>query len=254
MKTLAICQPHYLPWPGHFRLMKEADFYVFADHVQFESGSWQCRNRIKTSTGWKWLTIPVCHSGLFGSIKNVHINNDAPWAKKHFNILSSYYGKSPYFEVYSDFFKSTYEQKWTLLSELNIHITKYLAAQLGLSPTFLKSSDLTTQGKRSHLALSICKLLKVDRYLSSIGAKEYMRQEHADVLFEKEGIQLEFLEYSTPEYPQLFGSFIKNLSFVDCLFNCGPESLKTVFDAKSAFTSSLHDVTPLEYGLNKNIA
>jgi hypothetical protein len=241
MKTVVICQPHYLPWSGYFRLMKEADCYVFADHVQFESGSWQCRNRIKTTVGWKWLTVPVCHSGLFGSIRNVQINNDTPWAKKHFNILSSCYGKAPYFEAYANFFKSTYQQKWTLLSELNIHTTKFLSAQLGLSPTFLKSSELPTSGKRSHLALSICKLLKADRYLSSIGAKEYMRQEHADELFEKEGIQLEFLEYSTPTYSQMFGSFIKNLSFVDCLFNCGPDSSKTVFDEKSAITSSLYD-------------
>jgi hypothetical protein len=234
--------------------MKEADFYVFADHVQFESGSWQCRNRIKTSIGWKWLTVPVCHQGLFGPIREVQINNDTPWAKKHFNVLSSYYGKTPYFEAYSDFFKTTYKQKWTLLSDLTIHITKFLGAQLGLSPTFLRSSDLATQGRRSHLALSICKLLNADRYLSSIGAKEYMRQEHADELFEKEGIQLEFLEYSTPEYPQMFSGFIKNLSFIDCLFNCGPESSKTVFNEKSAFTSSLYDVTPLEYGLSGNIA
>ena len=240
MRTVVISQPTYLPWTGYFRIMKEADIYVFADNVQFESGSWQCRNRIKTPTKWKWLTVPVMHSSLFCPIKDIQISNNQSWTQKHWNTLNSCYGKAPYFGTHSAFFKSLYEQKWSSLLELNIKIITYLASQLGLSPIFLRSSQLKTEGKRTHLALSICKLLAADRYVSSMGAWEYMKKEHADELFKNEGIKLEFLKYSTPTYPQLFGDFVPDLSFVDCLFNCGPDSSKIMLQENSAAFQSLH--------------
>ena len=234
MRTVAASQPTYLPWPGYFRLMKEADVFVFADHVQFENRSWQCRNRIKTPTKWEWLTVPVMHSSLFSAIKDVKISNERSWSRKHWNVLSSCYSKAPYFEEHSAFFKSVYERNWIMLAELSIQIIKYLASQLGLSPVFVRSSELKTEGRRSHLALDLCKLLKADRYVSSIGAKEYMKEENAGELFENEGIKLEFLKYTTPEYPQLFGEFIPDLSFIDCLFNCGSASSKIILNEKSA--------------------
>ena len=223
--------------------MKEADIYVFADHVQFESRSWQCRNRIKAPGKCRWLTVPVMHSSLFGQIKDVKIANDHPWRCKHWNTLNSCYAKAPYFGIYSNFFKSLYEELWTSLSELNIKIITYLASQLGLFPKFLRSSELETEGKRSHLAMNICKSLGADRYVSSIGAWEYMKEEHAEDLFEKEGIKLEFLKYSTPNYPQLFGDFIPDLSIVDCLFNCGNTASEIILQKGPATFLSLRQST-----------
>ena len=37
MTTVAINQPCYLPWRGHFALLKAADVFVFYDDVQFTS-------------------------------------------------------------------------------------------------------------------------------------------------------------------------------------------------------------------------
>ena len=79
------------------------------------------------------------------------------------------------------------------------------------------------------MLLNICKMLGADRYVSSIGAKEYMEEDGAQELFKDEEIVIEFLEYAHPVYPQLFREFVPQLSFVDCLFNCGPNSSKIVF-------------------------
>ena len=233
MRTVVISQPTYLPWLGYFYIMKEADVFVFLDSVQYARQSWQCRNRIKAPRDWMWLTIPIKHDTMFRAIKDVEIDNSSSWALKHWNSIKACYGRAPYFDAYSGFFKSVYEKQWTMLSDLDIHVIKYLARQLGLSPLFLRSSELNVDGKRSHLVLSICKLLGANRYVSSIGAKEYMAQDHAEELFGNEGIVIEFVDYEHPTYPQLFGDFIPNLSFVDCLFNCGPDSPRIVFGEKA---------------------
>src|SRR3990170_7183446 len=227
MKTVVISQPTYLPWLGYFYIMNEADTYVFLDDVQFERRSWQFRNRIKSPTKWIWLTVPTHHKGLC-QIKDVEIDNTKPWTRKHWNALKACYGKAPFFELYSPFFQSVYETEWIMLADLNIHIITYLASQIGLRPAFVRSSQLDVGGKRTELLLNICKILNADRYVSSIGAKEYMIEDDFENLFKNEGITVEFLEYKHPIYSQLFGDFIPNLSFVDCLFNCGPDLPKIV--------------------------
>ena len=238
MRTIVISQPTYLPWTGYFRIMKEADVYVFLDNVQFEQRSWQSRNRIKSAEKFAWLTIPTHHDSQ-SKISDVEIDNSKAWKRQHLNAIKTSYGKAPYFANYSSFFKSLYEMNWTELPLLNIYLIKYFATQLGLSPIFVRASKLGLEGKRTTLLLDICKMFGADRYVSSIGAKNYMEADGAKQIFEKEGIKVEFLEVSHFSYPQLFGEFIPELSIVDLLFNCGPNSSKILFDNDTAVFSEL---------------
>lgn len=227
MRTAVISQPTYLPWLGYFRIMKEADIYVFLDNVQFEKRSWQCRNRIKSVNKWIWVTVPT-RSKQGTLLKDVEIDNTKPWQRQHWNAIRTCYGKAPYFGLYAPFFKSVYNTEWTKLDSLNIYIIKYLASQLGLSPSFLRSSDLGVKGTRTDLLLNICTVLGADRYVTTVGSKEYMQEDGAEKLFER-CIKLEFFEYNHPVYPQLFEDFIPFLTVVDCLFNCGPKSAEVIF-------------------------
>ena len=56
---VGILQPSYLPWLGYFDQIYHADTFVLYDDVQFDKGGWRNRNRIKTSQGVQWLTVPV---------------------------------------------------------------------------------------------------------------------------------------------------------------------------------------------------
>ncbi len=58
-KRVAIVQSCYIPWKGYFDLMNSVDEFVVYDQVQYTRQDWRNRNRIKTPTGTKWLTIPV---------------------------------------------------------------------------------------------------------------------------------------------------------------------------------------------------
>ena len=238
MRTVVISQPTYLPWTGYFRIMKEADVYVFLDNVQFEKRSWQSRNRIKSAKELGWLTIPTHHSSQ-SRISDVEIDNSKQWMRQHFNAIKTSYGKAPYFDDYCSFFKSVFEFRWTNLALLNIYLIEYFANQLGLSPIFVRASKLGLEGKRTNLLLDICKMFGANRYVSSIGAKNYMEADGAKSIFEKAGIMVDFLQVNLPKYPQLFGEFIPELSVVDLILNCGPESSKILFDENTAIISKL---------------
>jgi hypothetical protein len=69
-------QPTYLPWIGYFDLINWADTFIFLDDVEFSHQSWQHRNKIKTSDGPLWLTVPVRQNGRSEQlIQNVEICN-----------------------------------------------------------------------------------------------------------------------------------------------------------------------------------
>ncbi len=51
------------------------------------------------------------------------------------------------------------------------------------------------------------------------------------VKFEAAGLRQSYLGWEPTPYPQLFGEFVPNLSAIDLLFNCGPES-RAVIEGK----------------------
>jgi hypothetical protein len=58
-KRVAIVQSSYIPWKGYFDLINSVDEFVLFDDVQDTRRDWRNRNRIKTSAGLAWLSIPV---------------------------------------------------------------------------------------------------------------------------------------------------------------------------------------------------
>ena len=59
MKKIAILQSNYIPWKGYFDIMGSVDEFVIYDEMQYTKNDWRNRNKIKTTNGLIWLTIPV---------------------------------------------------------------------------------------------------------------------------------------------------------------------------------------------------
>jgi hypothetical protein len=100
-KTCAIMQPTYIPWLGYFDLMDSVDSFVFLNDVQWAKWSWQVRNRIKTSQGGLFLTVPIkrgVKSRLETKINEAQINDTEMWREKHLKSIFVAYRKSRYFD------------------------------------------------------------------------------------------------------------------------------------------------------------
>ena len=245
MKTIAISQPTYLPWSGYFSLLNYVDVFVLLDDVQYVKRSWQNQNKIKSPDGWIWLSIPT-HSHRGDLIIDVKIDNTKPWKKTHWKSIVYNYGRAPYFNEFSPFFKSIYQDEWINLVDINIAIIKHVSSILGVNTILTRSSELDVKGKRTQMLLEVCKKLDAERYVSSIGAKDYLIKDNALELFKENHIDLRIFQYQHPIYPQLFGDFISHLSVIDCIFNCGSGSKEILLDPNLRSFSSIEDISSSE--------
>ncbi|MBW2319331.1 MAG: WbqC family protein [Deltaproteobacteria bacterium] len=224
-RTIGILQPGYLPWLGFFEQVYRCDVFVLYDDVQFEKGSWRNRNRIKTSMGLQWLTVPVLLKGLdFPLIKNVVINSSVPWQKKHIKSIIQNYFKTPFFETYADGLFKIISRSWKYLVDLDIELIHWLAKQLDIKTVIRLSSDLNISGSNVQRLIDIIHALNGNCFYEGSAGENYI-----DVsLFERSGISVTFQDYKHPVYPQLYGEFLSHLSIIDLLFNCGSDSLKVL--------------------------
>ena len=92
-------QPTFLPWLGYFSLIDSVDKFVFLDVVQFESRSWQQRNRIMINYEARWVTVPTTLPyGKSTPINQVLINIEHYSGLKVLKTLKPAYGNKPGFE------------------------------------------------------------------------------------------------------------------------------------------------------------
>jgi hypothetical protein len=226
---VVVMQPTYLPWLGYFDLIDQSDLFVFLDSVQFEKQSWQQRNRIKTSQGPLWLTVPV-YQNLSQNISDVCINNKERWKNKHWMSLKMNYIRSRFWTEYSAILKKVYTQDWNLLLDLNIHLIEVICQIIGIRYNFIRTSQIKEiSGKKSDLLISTCKALNADVYLSPQGSRAYLQ---SDKKFKDHGISLKFHQYKHPIYPQLYGEFIPYLSLIDLVMNTGNDALDFIVSGR----------------------
>lgn len=222
MKKVAILQSNYIPWKGYFDIIAAVDEFIFYDDMQFTNRDWRSRNKIKTPSGLQWLTVPV------GKDTNRRIRDviipDNRWQKKHWRTLQANYRRAPYFQEIADWLAPLYlDVNYENLSELNRKLIASVCNYLEIQTKVSNSWDYQLiQGKTERL-VDLCKQAGGTEYISGPAAKDYIE----DRYFDEAGIKLSWFNYSGyPEYPQLWGEFVHDVSILDLLFNCGKDARK----------------------------
>lgn len=227
MRKIAILQPNYIPWKGVFDLISRVDVFVFYDDVQYTAKDWRSRNRIRTAHGDLWLTVPVLTKGRRDQrICDAVIDLASNWQGKHYKALRANYQKARYFRNYEYLLEEIYlNRTWSNLADLNIFATKLIAAALGIEAEWHRSKDLGQSGsKNGERAINLCRSLGCDHFINGPSARAFMNAE----LFRENGIELDYISYSYPEYEQLHQPFLHQVTVLDVLFNCGPDARKLV--------------------------
>jgi hypothetical protein len=232
MKRIVILQPGYLPWLGFFDLMFKADVFVILDDVQYTKRDWRSRNRIKTTDGVIWLTVPVRAKGSRDKrIKDIEIDNAQDWARKHIRSIATFYKSARFYGEVMPVIERIYKKEFKYLIDLDLALTFEICQFLSLEREIVFSSKLGTESSKDDKLLSICMRLGGTHYLSGNAAKGYLRER----IFEEDRISVEWHNYVHPYYRQLWVEkvgFVSHLSAIDLLLNHGRESLEILTGKK----------------------
>jgi len=224
MRTVAIHQPEFMPWMGFFHKMRTCEVYIVLDHVQFKKRYFENRNRIVSRAGETlWIGVPVRSKGRYTQqLADVEIDEDGRWQHKLLERVRHAYGRSAFFEqYYDDLAQTVIGKNYGGLVELNVSLIEFFRRHLGIDTPMVYSSSLDAQGyKGSRLILELCMRAGAKRYLCGASGKDYLVEED----FAQAGIEIDYLNYSPPVYPQLCPEHVSHLSSIDLLFNSGPEA------------------------------
>lgn len=232
---VAIHQPHFLPWLGYLHRMAQADLFVLLDHVQFERRNYQNRTLIRMNDEGRWLTVPVVQHSQKERIVDKEVDNRLDgtkwWADNHVSTLRHAYRQAPFFEKYSEQIKTLFATRWDKLAQINQASLDLLRDAFGITTKLVRSSELDVEGARGDLILNICKAVGADTLIAGMGgSRGYLDIEG----FQREGVRIAFHEWTHPEYPQCAdrknaAPFLKGLSAIDMLLNCGERSRTLLF-------------------------
>ena len=219
---LTIMQPAYLPWLGYFDRLLKSDCFVLLDHVSMDRNSktkFTNRNRIRTSQGASWLTVPIQTSGMQGNcpISQLTIQKDSPWKRKHLASIRENYARSSHVLDHIDFLDDAYSREWDSLSSLCDHLTTWMMNTIGLDIEVIRSSDMKLT--LIDLILEICQGFDPP----SIYLVHWARLPRCE-RFEN-SIEVLFHDYEHPEYSQAWPGFESHMSCLDLILNHGDTSL-----------------------------
>ena len=222
---IAVLQPGYLPWLGFFDQENSVDLFVLYDDVQYDRRGWRNRNRVKTPDGSVWLTVPVIQKGKYEQIiRDVKIDNERPWRKKHLGTVKGFYKQAPYFNTLYPEFRELIERDWEYLWELDLALIKWMNSRIGIETEIKLASELNITGQKSERLLEICRKPGANEYYSGAAARHYLDLE----IFRNAGIDVYFQEYVHPKYPQLHGDFLSHMSALDLMMIVLPESKRII--------------------------
>ena len=238
-KIVAIHQPNYLPWLGFFSKIRHSDCFIILDNAEYAKNSVTNRNKIRTKSGWCYLTIPIDRKFYGAKIHNVRLPIDKRWMGNHWKTIKHNYAKADFFSLYQDFFEGLYQRDFEYLWQINEELIFYLFGCFETNVEVLRASELNVSPdlRRTDLLIALLKSAGAGTYLSGPSGRDYLDFPK----FAQNSIALEFFEFQHPVYKQRYAGFEPGMAAIDLLFNMGTkagEFIKVSGQARKPTTSS----------------
>ena len=110
------------------------------------------------------------------------------------------------------------------LSELNQKALEFVSNYIGYRRRFLRSSEFGFKSHKSELVLDLIKAVGGTSYITGWGARDYLDHE----LLDRNGINVEYMDYQLSPYPQLHGPFCPYVSILDLIANVGSSAFQWI--------------------------
>lgn len=228
---IAIMQPYIFPYIGYFQLINAVDKFVFYDDVNYIKGGWINRNQILLNGKKNLFTIPLKNASSFQTISEtlIHTNLYLIWKKKFLKSLEQSYKKAPFFDSVYPLIQQTFEANHTTITDLCIDSIKQVSNYIALEVVFETSSEKYPETKgmeKAERLIKICQSNQINTYINPAGGKELYQKN----TFNKQGIDLFFIENQLTPYPQFNNDFVSGLSIIDVLMFNNKEDIKKMLN------------------------
>lgn len=219
---VAVMQPYIFPYLPYFQLIHAVECFVILDTVQYLRQGWMNRNRIKLGGRSHLFSIPIHKAPQATTIDKVlFADNVEIEAQRLLVLLEHAYKGAPYWAQFNELVSSLFaglkpRSSFVDFAEQSIQAVSKL---LEIETTMIRASSL---GPRQHASaelyiIDLCHQLGATVYVNAKGGKHLYNA----TSFHSEDIRLVFLEAELPEYAQISGEFVANLSVLDALANLG---------------------------------
>lgn len=228
MRKIAISQPRYLPAANYIERMMMSDVFVILDNVQHQRRAYEHRNKIRTSDGSTWLSIPIDRKqSASDKIYDMRLlNND--WQEKHLKSFQLNYKKTPKYDEIMPMLERYYQLKWVYLSDAVKDMLDIILNYLDIQVETVWASKYNWTKTKDDLLIEITEKLNGTAYISGPNGRDYIDASK----FKEASIQLLYHEYNHPKYEQIWGDFIPYMTIWDLMFYFGKETKSIICTGK----------------------
>lgn len=191
---LKVLEPTYFPPISHWKHISSNNLQ-WCINSRYNKQTLTNRTYIDSSNGELMLTVPIKHSGknVPRKFSEIKIDNSSNWKKTHYKSIKICYQSSPYFEFYEDDISFFYESDYEYLHQLNFASINLVCNWINLE---MPKENFNVQEKE---------------FINLIYLSNTKRTR-------------ELLEKKYTQTFQVSNGFINDLSILDLIFNCGPDS------------------------------
>lgn len=212
---IAIMQPYFLPYLGYFQLLNCVDKFVIFDDVNYIKKGWINRNNILVGGKAHLFTLPLNEMSQNKLINEHHLQEVGSWKAKFLKTLEMAYSKAPFYNDFYPIVKEIVEFPETNLSTYNYNAIWKICNYLDLKSEIIPSSCIykNTNLRGQERIIDICIQENANEYYNMIGGIELYQKE----FFNRNQIQLKFINSKKIQYKQFQNEFIPFLSILDVI-------------------------------------
>ncbi len=230
--NLAIMQPYFMPYLGYFALIKQSDTFILFDTPQFIRHGWIERNRMLALNGEPfYIKAPLLKHSRDTLIQNIKIDKAQNWEDKIFAQLNHYKKRTRYYNRVIDLLQEIFNVPFDNIVELNCRALQVISEYLEIGTPISVWSKMNLEIEAVHApdewALNICKALNAEVYYNLPGGKTFFDK----TKYDREGIDLKFLDIIPKPYKQFDEEFIPFLSILDAMMFCDVNQINELLNS-----------------------